>query len=830
METLLASREKIFTYSMTLIDFMKVSGKWLRRYLDIPVSETKLCETFTNIGLEVERVEHIGAARQETLVVGEIQEIRQHPNADKLSICTVCVGPNDVRQIVCGAKNFKLNDHVPVALPGTILPGDVKISRSNLRGIESDGMMCSGKELGMGEDHSGLLILDRNIPIGICLHDAIEIDWDIIFDISLTANRGDCLSHIGVARDLAAKLNINLKLPQIHGLDASKMGRPQDHFLEKISIETDNCECYSAICIKNIKIGDSPAWMKQNLVAVGMRSINNAVDIGNWVMMETGQPVHIFDARKIRSNQLTIRQARDGETIVSLDGQKRILNADMVIICDAERPLVIAGITGSIDAEVDSNTTDVLIESAYFNPDNIRKSAKSLGVSTESSYRFSRDIDTANIVNYGQRVANLITEICGGEIVAASWTVGSPKRQSFVMDFQPSSVEALCGFAIPFKVVEDILIKLGFLVEKSKSDNWKITVPAHRPDIACASDIVSECLRIYGTDKIPMTATQYIGLQHESDCSAVFCQNVSNYLSSQGFFECYNFALRSYEEIEDLYGKNSALPMRNPFNIDQNCYRSSLIPGLLDAIKFNIQNGNSDVKFFETGHVILKIDEKFNECFSIGCIMPTKPLGRSWQSVEPVGFYDIRGLILPILKNLSQRLAQFDIVKVSNIWQPELAAHCGFLTREKFQATCGFLNVNLTKNFDIKQHMLAAEIVIHPAVFARKPEKVSYKPFSQFPRISKDLSLVVRLDEIVANVENNVMKAAQKNVSKDVLIESIKVFDVYRGKEIPDGTKNIGLTINYRSNGRTLTDSEIQVAFNAMQLEIEKLYSIRKQS
>jgi phenylalanyl-tRNA synthetase beta chain len=798
--------------------------------LDIRVSEEELCEVFTSIGLEVEGIEHLGTARQKTLVVGEIREIRQHPNADKLSVCMVCVGPNDIRQIVCGAKNFKPNDHVPVALPGTVLPGDFKISKSNLRGIDSDGMMCSGKELGLGEDHSGILILEQSTLIGTCLHDAIAVNWDTIFDLSLTANRGDCLSHVGIARDLAAKLNVALKLPQIHGVEVFEKERPQGHFLEKISIETDNCGCYSAICIKNIKIGDSPDWMKRDLAAVGVRSISNAVDIGNWVMMETGQPIHVFDAKKIRGNQLTIRQAKDGETIISLDGQKRVLNGDMVVICDVERPLVVAGITGSVDAEVDGNTTDILIESAYFNPDNIRKSAKILNISTESSHRFSRDIDKANIANYGVRVANLMTEICGGEIVAACWKVDNLKRKTITIDFQPSLIEKLCGFTIPLEIAKNILTKLGFSMEKSNAENWKITVPSHRPDITCAPDIVSECLRIYGTDKIPTTPTKYTGIQHEPDRLAVFCQNVSHYLSGQGFFESYNFALRNGNEIENLFGKNSALPMRNPFNADQNCYRNSLIPGLLDTVKFNIQNGNSDIKFFETGHVVLRIDEKFNECLAIGCVMPIKSLERSWQSVEAADFYGVKALIFPILKNFSQRLAQFKPIKISNIWQPEHAAYCGSLDREKFQTTCGFLNVKLTKAFDIKQYVLAAEIVIHPTIFGRKPEKVSHKPFSQFPRISKDLSLIVKLDEPAANVEGEVMKAAQKSISKDVFIESIKVFDVYQGKEIPDGTKNIGLTINYRSNGRTLIDSEIQSAFNAMQSEVEKSYEIRKQS
>ncbi|MDR1401606.1 MAG: phenylalanine--tRNA ligase subunit beta [Puniceicoccales bacterium] len=807
---------------------MKISVRWLNRYLNLEVADDELAEIFTSIGLEVEGIEKIGVSRQKTLVIGEIQQIDPHPNADKLSVCRVCVGQDDVRQIVCGAKNFQLNDHVPVALPGTILPGDFKISKSNLRGIDSDGMMCSGKELGLSDDHLGLLILPGESKVGKCLHDEIKIHSDTIFDLSLTANRGDCLSYIGVARDVAAKLSMELKLPEIVEGKISEVC-PSDHFMENISIETDNCECYSAICIKNIKIGSSPDWMKNDLAAAGIRSINNAVDVGNWVMMETGQPVHIFDAKKIHGNRLVIRQAKDGETVTSLDGKQRILDHTMMVICDGERPLVIAGVTGSIDAEVDTSTVDILIESAYFNPDNIRQTAKDLNVSTESSHRFSRDIDTANVAQNCQRVAHLIGETCGGEIVSCCWKVGSPKRQTFGIDFDPSSIEKLCGFAIPFDISEKILTNLGFKVEKIGEKHWQVTVPAHRPDITCPADVVSECLRIYGTDKIPSVAVRGMGIHRNTDQSVAFTQKASNYLSNHEFFECYNLSLRNQREMEQFMGEGSVLAMQNPLSADQNCFRNSLIPGLLESLRLNIQNGNCDGKFFEVGRVVLKIDGQFNECLAVSCLMPAKPMGRSWRSLQECDFYDIKALIIPILKNFSQELSPFSSIKLSGLWQSAYAAYSGSLSFEKVQATCGMLSLDLLKKFDIKQNILAAEIIVHPSIFSRKLEKESHKPFSQFPRVSKDISLVVKLHENAATVENNVMKAAQKNAGEDIFIESTNVFDIYTGTENPEGRKSIGVTINYRSDRRTLTDTEVQTAFSAAQKDIEKLYEVRKQ-
>ena len=809
---------------------MKVSSKWLRKYLDINLSDDELANIFTFIGLEVEDVIKFGLQPQGTLIVGEIVDIAQHPNADKLSVCKVQIGQSkdDVKTIVCGAKNFKLHDHVPVALSGTILPGGVKINVNNLRGVHSEGMMCSARELGFGNDHAGLMILQPNTTLGEPIHKVLGIVENTVFDLSLTANRGDCLSHIGVARDVASKLNIPLKLPDFGELKISNE-HPNGHFLSQISVETANCECYTAICIKNVKIGESPSWMQEDLAAVGIRSINNIVDIGNWVMMETGQPVHIFDAKKIHGQKLIIRQARDGERVISLDGKERVLDSDMMVICDAERPLVIAGITGSIDAEVDATTTDVLIESAYFNPENIRKTAHRLNISTESSYRFSRDIDTSNVAKYGQRVADLMVQICGGEIASDGWQIGKPSRQSGMITFNPGLIEHLCGFKIPLEKCLTFLRNLGFSVDSSQGDSWKVEVPAHRPDITCAQDIVTECLRIYGTDTIPSVRTSSFGTHRNSDKAFVFCKKASDYLSNQRFLECYNLSLKNSSEIKALFGDKPVLMVNNPLTVDQDCYRNSLIPGLLETVRFNIQNGNSDQKFFEIGHVVVEINGKFNECMSVALVIVNDALTKSWHPLPHQEYFDVKAIISPILQNFISKVPDFELIDESCIWEGGHAGNCGHLNREKIEAQCGHLSRKILRHYNIQHDVLAAEVLLHLSLFDRKSAKETYKSFSQFPRITKDLSLLVKREESAASVEKNVFKAAKKCLPQDVFVEATNIFDIYTGTGIPEDKKNVGISILYRSNKRTLTDEEIQNAFSNTQNELQKIYEIRKQ-
>lgn len=805
---------------------MKISTSWLQKYLSRAVSAQELSAIFTDIGHEVEDIINVGLHRQDTLIVGEIQTIDKHPNADKLSVCQVGVGDNAIVQIVCGAKNFKIGDHVPVALAGTQLPGNIVIERGNLRGVTSEGMMCSGRELGLGNDHSGLLILDKSTIVGKCLHDVIDIENDTVFDLSLTANRGDCLSYIGIARDVAAKLNIDLVIPDVPEI-IIEQSRPQDHFLQNITITTDACISYFVACMDNIVIHDSPQWVQDDLKKAGIRSINNVVDVGNWVMLETGQPVHIFDAKKIKDGRLCIREAFDNESFVALDGKTYALQPPMTVIGDDIRALVVAGVTGSEYAGVDNNTTSIVIEVANFDPDNIRKCARDLNISTDSSYRFSRGIDHKNMPFALARIISLLQQNSNGKLVSNCWAAKPSNIELLQIKFNPTSVSQICGFDIPLSFCKNALSKLGFLIH-DEGDIWNIIVPAHRSDIVCSADIVSECLRIYGTSHIVLGDVVSKVTHRKDDNSFCYRQKCTQYFSNNGFLECYNLSLQDSKIWNVLKRDGDVLRIPNPLTSNQDCFRPSLIVGLLDVVKTNLQNGNVDRKFFEVGDVVVNIGGKLTECISVACVAIADEIDLVWRGDGSIDFYDMKSFILPILQNFSQRIPVFNLVEQDAMWQSGHSGTCGMLHREKFYATCGILNVSWTRKLDIKPSIVAAEIIVHPDIFKRKISKVKYTPFSSYPHITKDISIIVQDSVPYDVIECDVKRALKKSTPKDIEISSIKCFDVYQGQGIPDGMKNIGITIDYRSNMRTLTDKEIQECFNASQDILAEKYELRR--
>ncbi|MDR3274306.1 MAG: phenylalanine--tRNA ligase subunit beta [Puniceicoccales bacterium] len=803
---------------------MKIGLNWLKRYVDVDVGVGALSDILTSLGFEVEGIEHIGLPRQSTLVVGEIREIEQHPNADKLSVCRVCVGKDDVRQIVCGAKNFKLLDHVPVALPWTVLPGGVNIGDSTLRGVQSDGMMCSGRELGIGNDHSGLLILDRTTPVGANLHDVLNILSDVIFDLGITANRGDCLSYVGIARELACKLGKQLQLPPFK---IPEISRPAE-CIGNIEVESDNCSCYYAFCVEGVKIGPSSDWLVDDLKSSGMKSINNVVDICNWVMLETGNPLHAFDLSKIADRKLNIRYAGDGESVLGLDGKKHALNRDVTVIADSKRPLVIAGIIGSIDAEVDGSTTDILIESARFNSAAIMRSSRTLGISTDSSHRFARSVDACACEHAGNRVVGMVLDMCGGEYVQKS-VARECSHRPLEMKVGHEFITRHLGFGIGGEYISKILSALGFDA-KFSGGVFDITVPSHRHDVALPIDIVEECLRVYGTDKIPGGAVRLTSVRRNDAKPHSFCAKTRQLLANHGFFECYNYSLGDSALLEALYGEGSCINLSNPLLSDQNCYRESLIPGLLSTLRFNIQNGNFDGQFFEIGKVGIKIDGEFNECLAVSLIALESSLDRTFPDPHAVNFCHTKKLCFDVLGNILDT-KQIDLRAIldSKIWQPEYAAEYCHLSRSGINVRCGLLNKRTLKSFfDLKRSVLAAEVIIADSVFERKSAKCFYKPFSQFPRISKDISLVVPNGELAGDVRHVLEKCVKKFLVPHVEMEYVKMFDIYSGERIGSDRKALGFEIGFRSSERTLTDEEVQRLFDASQRELDEFYAMRK--
>ena len=450
------------------------------------------------LGIEVEEGEEDSGPTLEKVVVGEVLSKDPHPEADRLSVCTVEVGSNEPATIVCGATNFSPGDRVPVALPGAKLPGGFKIKKSKLRGVASEGMMCSAKELELGDDESGLLLLPDSLEIGTPVNRLFPQDKAL--ELEVTANRGDCLSHIGVARELAAYYEKDLKMPEV-SLVVGEVAKPGAlGLVERVSLETQNCPYYKLYSIKGVKIGPSPEWLKRRLESVGLRAINNVVDVTNFVLLETGQPLHAFDASKIKGRSIRVRQAEENEMITTLDEVKRTLDPEMMVIADAERALVVAGVMGSVDAEVDDATVDVVLESAWFQPGNVRATSRKLGLHSDSSQRFSRNVDPENLSYAAERAASLILELAGGELIPECVSVGSSPRGERSIEIQKSFVEKTCGFEVDEQELSKSWKRLGFSV--SGNDPWTVTIPSFRWEVDRPIDLVEEFLRIHGTGSL----------------------------------------------------------------------------------------------------------------------------------------------------------------------------------------------------------------------------------------------------------------------------------------------------------------------------------------
>ena len=809
---------------------MKISLNWLQKYIDIHLTVDELVEVLNQIGIEVESVESVGLKRQDTLVVGEVLDIKQHPNADKLSVCHVDVGDGEIKQIVCGAKNFKLNDKVPVALNGTILPGDFAISETMMRGVKSEGMMCSGREMGTGNDHSGLLILPEDTPVGASVCDVLGLQGDYVLDLSITANRGDYLSYIGIARALAAKLKINFTVPNVKNFVSCHAKTSANNFIKELNVSSKTTPYYTAWSVQNVKVSDSPEWLQRALRTSGLRSINNVVDITNFVMLETGQPLHALDADKITGGKLVVRQAKDNETIKTLDGNMHVLNEQVTVIADVDNPLVIAGIIGGIAAEINCETKNVVLESAYFEHASVRKTSRSLGIATDSSYRFVRDVDPDGVKFAAFRALEMLCEICGGEVVSDGLEVGEKPRGSVSIELDSEFLSSYTGLRVDFQEAQDIFKRLGFDVDVSAKD-WIVTVPTFRSDVTRNVDLVEEFLQIHGTADIPDTVISANLSHRDHDKIPVFSKRAGDYLCDLGFFECYNYSLRSSAEIEKFTSKprvQFAL-VDNPLLADQDYYRFSVIPGLIDTLKLNVQNGNSDGKFFEIGRVVAQTQNKFFECLAIGFAVLAEDLEKKWRVPEPIDFYDVKAILLQLIEQCVGKRAINSIqINDEKMWQSGYAASFGDIFNVGIDAKCGLLSLDITRALDIKQPVYAGELLINLSVFDRKKSKATYKPFSQFPRSTKDIAIIVDEAENAGTVQSFLEKISAQTVSGQIFIENIKLFDVFHGKGLPENKKSLAFAINYRSNERTLTDKEVQTSFELIQNKISEKYDIRK--
>jgi phenylalanyl-tRNA synthetase beta chain len=819
---------------------MKISYNWLKNYIDLDETEHSpevLAEVLPLLGFDIEEYEKLGPPQLNNVVVGQVLEFGQHPDADRLRCCKVSTGnEGEVHDIVCGAKNFTQGDKVMVALPGAVLPGDFKIKASKLRGQPSAGMMCSAKELQIGQDHDGIMILDQDIALGTPLNDLYK-DGDTVFNLEITPNRVDVLSHIGVARELAAKFGLEVKYPEVNA--GSENPSNGDALITGVEVSaSDVCPHYTAICIKGVKVGPSPKWLKDAIEATGQRSINNVVDVTNYVLHETCQPLHAFDAAKIKGGKLLVRMAGEGEKITTLDDVERELNPNMAVIADAERPLVVAGVMGSVDAEVDETTTNIVLEAAYFAPTSVRATSRKLGISSDSSYRFERGVDPKGVTYASLRAVDLILDVAGGTVDGNMIEEGAEPPTISEISLSPDRVRRFIGFEVSDEEMQSVLESLGLSVsvhdEVDGSARWEVSIPSYRGDLERDVDLIEEFIRVYGTDKIPESEVVARGISTEDHRIYTVNEVVANYLTGQNFDEAYLYSLRDPEETQFFFGEEShkVLALDNPLQSDQSHLRPSLIPGLLDVLKLNAARATGATRFFERGHVYREVKGQMVELVSVSFVIVADQISREWRQREVADFYTARtlcGEVLELAGTAASKLT-FQPIEDCKLWQGGQSAYAGDFAKMGFECTAGLLNIATLKDrWDLTTPVIAGSILMTPKFFERKAKRGRHSSVSNQPASSKDLALIVDQSVLAGNVEKEVAKFAKK-ATQGFDCESVRIFDVYQGEGLPEGKKSLAVTMSFRAADRTLKDKEVNSAFDGIQkLITEKTdYQIRK--
>lgn len=773
---------------------MKISLRWLEDYTDLPDSLSNLEDVLTRAGLTVEGIRNCGAAFDH-VVVGQILESAPHPNADRLSICRVEDGSGTPRQIVCGAKNYKVGDKVPVALPGAVLPGDFKIKVGKLRGVESEGMLCSAKELLLAEDAAGLLILPPEVSVGSPLGDLFPPDT--VLDLEVTPNRPDWLGHVGVAREIAAFTSSSLRLPQHES--------PPIAPAECISIEApDDCPFYSARWIRGVQVAPSPGWLQRRLEAVGLRPINNIVDITNYVMMESGQPLHAFDAGKVGPS-LSIRGARDTEKILALDGREYSLPQGTLVIAGDSGPLAVAGVMGGESSGVNEATTDILLESAFFEPTQVRRAARTLGLHTDSGYRFERGVDPEGVLAAGTRAAALLVEIAGGVADVFVSCVGAVPSPSAPVRLRPDRCRAVLGTDIAEPAIHAALVALG--LEPKGEGLWQ--PPSWRGDLTREADLIEEVARLHGIDKIHGRVLALPSEASAADDTYDFCKSIRLALVASGYFEA-----RTSTLVSSTMAGPEALVLRNPLGEEQAALRSSLLPSLLEVARKNFHQGAVGVRLFEIGKTFHRGSPE--EVLSLAMVLcgPVTPV--SWHDAKPrnVDLFDLKADLAPLLP-LATEFEQA---------QPEspLAIKAILRTSNSRLGTAGQLHPAAARDLDAPGPVLVAEISLEPLV--PDPHTTThFAPISEFPASSRDIAIIAPRDLAYATI------ASEIHAAQEPLLSSFQPFDLYHdpsGKSLESQKKSLAISLTFLSPERTLKTVEVNDALERIKQRLRNKFPV----
>jgi phenylalanyl-tRNA synthetase beta chain len=815
---------------------MKISYNWLKRYIDVDLPPGEVADLLTGCGLEVESVESYQSMKGslEGVLIGEVLTCRKHPDSDHLTLTTVNIGYDQPLRIVCGAPNVMPGQKVPVATVGTTLffnDKELTIKEAKIRGELSQGMICAEDELGLGTSHAGIMVLDPEAIPGTPAKDFFQIEDDVVFEIGLTPNRTDATSHIGVARDLAAVLNnqpgknrtekVELILPDVSGFKPDNAARKTEIIIE----DTKACPRYSGLTITNVTVRESPGWLRNRLSAIKARPINNIVDITNFILHETGHPLHAFDADKIAGNKVMVKKLPEGTHFVTLDEIERILSGQDLMICSEKEPMCIAGVFGGIDSGVTGQTRNLFLESAYFDPKTIRKTSKFHGLQTDASFRFERGADYDITVYALKRAALLIKEIAGGEI------------SSDIIDVYPSpfthptvfltwqNLDRLAGMVIERKTVSDILISLGIKILSETSEGLNLEIPAYKADVLREVDVIEEILRIYGYNNIGFTLAIKSSISFIDKPDREHIQNiVSDFLSFNGFFEIMNNSLTksTYYEGNQEFRKKNLVTIFNPVSNDLDVMRQTLLFGGLESIVYNQNRKNSDIRFYEFGNVYLSDQNssgknplaKFSEEKHLSLFLGGNIKKESWNSSEcNADFYDMKGYVNSILAKTG---VDVRLLSDENVSDDIIENGLAYFANKQQLVCFGKLKRGILDKFDCKEQIFYADFHWDLLLSILPQKDLQYREMPKFPEVRRDLALLLDKSVTFASIEKIAFETEKR------LLKKVSLFDVYEGEKVSHDKKSYALTFILQDENKTLKDEEIDGIMNSLMRMFEE--------
>ena len=801
---------------------MKISYNWLKQFLDINWEANKTGELLTDLGLEIEGIESYQSVKGglEGVVIGKVLTCEQHPNADRLKLTTVDIGAGEAVQIVCGAPNVAAGQTVPVATIGTTLysaEGEAwVIKKGKIRGEESHGMICAEDELGLGSSHDGIMVLDDDFEAGTPASDVFEIENDQVFEIGLTPNRADAMSHYGVARDLKAgllqkEINLELITPSVSAFHV-------DNRMLKIDVDVKDkkrAPRYCGVTLSGLKVDESPAWLQHRLKAIGLSPINNIVDVTNYVLHELGQPLHAFDAGKIKGNKVVVKTLPAGTKFVTLDEVERELHEEDLMICDKEKPMCIAGVFGGIHSGVTAETTSVFLESAYFDPISIRKTAKRHGLNTDASFRFERGIDP-NITEYAlKRAALLILEVAGGEVTSDLIDHYPVKLEDYQVVMSFDNAKNLIGEELPRETIKGILTSLEIKVNNVTETGLGLTVPAYRNDVQREADIIEEILRVYGYNNIGVTEKLNASISNASKFEDHRLQNIiGDQLTSQGFYEMMTNSLTNaqYIDLTEQFSSKHNVEMLNPLSQDLGVMRQSMLFSGLEAITHNINRRQNRLKFYEFGKTYHAYEDERKEFKHLALLITGNKSPESWRmNSEPSDFFLLKGIINGLLERLG--INNYKVSPLKNkLFSEGLSFGLGKLKLVDF----GMVSKSILKSFDISQSVLYADFNWDTILQIVRSSKILFEDIPKYPEVRRDFALLLD-NSVTFDAIHTIARQTEKQLLKEV-----DLFDVYEGKNLPEGKKSYAVSFILQDDRKTLTDKQIDKIMSKLQSNFEK--------